>query len=74
MSVSAEFLAEAQELIDSYSQLLLWLETQLRAGAELDPELLNAAFRALHTLKGLAGMVEDRMSWPRVFICRPSKE
>jgi two-component system chemotaxis sensor kinase CheA len=57
LSASAEFLAEAQELIESYSQQLLGLEAQLRGTGELDPDLLNAAFRALHTLKGLAGMI-----------------
>jgi two-component system chemotaxis sensor kinase CheA len=57
LSASAEFLAEAQELLESYSQQLLGLEAQLRGTGELDPDLLNAAFRALHTLKGLAGMI-----------------
>jgi two-component system chemotaxis sensor kinase CheA len=57
LNASAEFLAEAQELIESYSQQLQGLEAQLRGTGELDPDLLNAAFRALHTLKGLAGMI-----------------
>jgi two-component system chemotaxis sensor kinase CheA len=57
MSDSSEFVAEAQELIDGYSQQLLALDAQLRDAGEPDPDLLNGAFRALHTLKSLAGMV-----------------
>jgi two-component system chemotaxis sensor kinase CheA len=57
VSDSSEFIAEAQELIDGYSQQLLAIDAQLRDAGEPDPELLNAAFRALHTLKSLAAMV-----------------
>jgi len=52
---SAEFLSEAQEVIESFSRNLLQLDAQQRSG-EFDPDLLNAAFRAIHSLKGLAGL------------------
>jgi len=52
---AAEFIAEAQEVIETFSRTLLELEAQTRAGGA-DPELLNAAFRAIHSLKGLAGL------------------
>ena len=47
----AGFLAEAQEMLRLYEQSLLVLEN-----APDDPEQLNAAFRAAHTIKGGAGM------------------
>ncbi len=52
---SAEFLSEAQEVIESFSRNLLQLDAQQRSG-DYDPDLLNAAFRAIHSLKGLAGL------------------
>ncbi len=52
---SAEFLSEAQEVIEAFSRNLLQLDAQQRTG-EFDPDLLNAAFRAIHSLKGLAGL------------------
>ncbi len=52
---SAEFLSEAQEVIESFSRNLLQLDAQQRSG-DFDPDLLNAAFRAIHSLKGLAGL------------------
>ena len=52
---AAEFIAEAQEVIETFSRTLLELEAQSRTGST-DPELLNAAFRAIHSLKGLAGL------------------
>jgi two-component system chemotaxis sensor kinase CheA len=50
-----EFFSEAQELVESLSRNLLALDTALRGGGE-DPALINEAFRAVHTLKGLAGL------------------
>lgn len=52
---AAEFIAEAQEVIETFSRTLLELEAQSRTGST-DPDLLNAAFRAIHSLKGLAGL------------------
>jgi two-component system chemotaxis sensor kinase CheA len=48
----ADFLSEAQESVDSLGKDLLRLDGQ----ADPDPDLLNAVFRAAHTLKGLASM------------------
>jgi two-component system chemotaxis sensor kinase CheA len=50
-----EFFSEAQELVESLSRNLLALDETLKTGAE-DPSLINEAFRAVHTLKGLAGL------------------
>ena len=52
---ASEFIAEAQEVIETFSRTLLELEAQTRSGGA-DPDLLNAAFRAIHSLKGLAGL------------------
>jgi len=52
---SNEFLSEAQEVIEAFSRNLLELDSQQRVG-EHDPDLLNAAFRAVHSLKGLAAL------------------
>src|SRR5512144_1553100 len=50
---TSEFVSEAQENIDALGRDLLRLD---RGGDELDPDLLNAVFRAAHTLKGLSSM------------------
>ncbi len=50
-----DFFSEAQELVDGLSRDLLALDEQSRKG-EGDPELVNDVFRAVHTLKGLAGL------------------
>lgn len=52
---SSEFLSEAQEVVESFSRNLLQLDAQQRSG-DYDPDLLNAAFRAIHSLKGLAAL------------------
>jgi two-component system, chemotaxis family, sensor kinase CheA len=53
--VREEFLSEAQEIVETLSRDLLLLEQSQREGRS-DPDLLNDIFRAVHTLKGLAGM------------------
>jgi len=50
-----EFLSEAQEIVETLSRNLLDLDTSVRSGS-IDPALINEAFRAVHTLKGLAGL------------------
>ena len=50
-----EFFSEAQELVDGLGRDLLALDHGLKRG-ETDPELINDVFRAVHTLKGLAGL------------------
>jgi len=52
---SSEFLSEAQEVVESFSRSLLELDAQQRRG-DYDPDLLNAAFRAIHSLKGLSSL------------------
>ena len=47
---SSEFLSEAQDVIEELSRNLLELDSQQRAGQQYDPDLLNAAFRAVHSL------------------------
>lgn len=50
-----EFFSEAQEIIETLSKNLLALDASLREEFS-DPGLVNEAFRAVHTLKGLAGL------------------
>ncbi len=50
-----EFVAESQEIIESLSRDLLLLDHGQKEGA-VDPDLVNAVFRGVHTLKGIAGM------------------
>jgi two-component system chemotaxis sensor kinase CheA len=50
-----DFLSEAQEIIEGFNRSLLRLDEDLR-GNRFDPEVLNEAFRAMHSLKGLAGL------------------
>lgn len=47
-----EFLAEAEEIVESLNSDLM----RLSSGGKKDPSLLNNIFRASHTLKGLSGM------------------
>jgi two-component system chemotaxis sensor kinase CheA len=50
-----EFIAEAQEIIEALSRDLLLLDHGQKQGNP-DPDLINAVFRGVHTLKGIAGM------------------
>jgi two-component system chemotaxis sensor kinase CheA len=50
-----EFLSEAQEIVEAFNRDLLALDEQ-RAGGTFDPEVINDAFRAVHSLKGLSGL------------------
>ena len=57
-----EFFSEAQEIIEGLSRDLLALDETAGKG-EPDPDLVNDVFRAVHTLKGLAGLFgAQRMS------------
>ncbi|HET9552069.1 MAG TPA: Hpt domain-containing protein, partial [Anaeromyxobacteraceae bacterium] len=49
----SDFVSEAQETIDALGKGLMRLEGR---GADPDPDLLNAVFRAAHSLKGLSSM------------------
>jgi two-component system chemotaxis sensor kinase CheA len=50
-----EFFSEAQEIIENLSRNLLALDVAQKSGSP-DASLINEAFRAVHTLKGLAGL------------------
>lgn len=50
-SVIGTFIAESQELLQQMEDALLQIEQQPK-----DPELINAIFRAAHTIKGSAGL------------------
>jgi two-component system chemotaxis sensor kinase CheA len=50
-----EFLSEAHDIVETLSRNLLLLDAQDRGG-ERDPSIVNEAFRAVHTLKGLSGL------------------
>jgi two-component system, chemotaxis family, sensor kinase CheA len=50
-----EFFAEAQENLEHLSRDLVLLD-EGRASGRFDPEVLNDAFRAVHSIKGLAGL------------------
>ncbi len=50
-----EFLSEAQEIVEQFNRDLLVLDSE-RAGGSFDPEVINDAFRAVHSLKGLSGL------------------
>src|SRR6516165_6845354 len=50
-----EFLSEAQEIGETLNRDLLQLD-EGRAAGRFDPEVLNDAFRAVHSLKGLSGL------------------
>jgi two-component system, chemotaxis family, sensor kinase CheA len=56
----AEFLSEAQELVETLSRNLLSLEQGRAGGGRVDPEHLNEAFRSVHTLKSLSGLFGDK--------------
>jgi len=50
-----DFFSEAQEIIEELARNLLSLDETLRQGKS-DPSLINDAFRAVHTLKGLSSL------------------
>lgn len=50
-----DFLAEAEDILESANQTLLSLESGQATGS-IDPDQVNALFRAIHSFKGLAGM------------------
>src|SRR6266404_1903827 len=50
-----EFLSEAQEIVETFNRDLLALD-EGRAQGRYEPEVINDAFRAVHSLKGLSGL------------------
>ena len=53
--VREDFFSEAQEIIEGLSRNLLKLDDAHRSNRS-DPSLVNEAFRAVHTLKGLSSL------------------
>jgi two-component system chemotaxis sensor kinase CheA len=53
--VLQEFLSEAQEIVENLNRDLLGLDAQRESG-RFDPDIVNDVFRAVHSLKGLAGL------------------
>jgi len=51
-----EFLAEAEEIVDSLNSDLLTIHESVSSGRKVDPSLLNNIFRAAHSLKGISGL------------------
>ena len=53
-----EFVSEAEEILDRLCTDLAELQSQRETGdGDVDPDVVNSAFRSAHSLKGLAGMV-----------------
>ena len=50
-----EFLAEAEDILEDLNQHLIHLE-EMAVGGTFDPDIVNAIFRGVHSLKGLSGM------------------
>lgn len=50
-----DFLAEAEEIIETINLELVRLADQIESGAA-DPETINGIFRGAHSLKGISGM------------------
>lgn len=63
-----EFLSEAQEIVEQFNRDLLAMNNASQrhdptgGGLPVEPDLINSAFRAVHSLKGLSGLSGvDRM-------------
>ncbi|TWH02547.1 Hpt domain-containing protein, partial [Pseudoxanthomonas taiwanensis] len=64
--IAADFIVEAQEILDRLGEQLVELER-----APQDSEQLNAVFRGFHTLKGGAGFLGIQ---PMVELCHAAEE
>ncbi|MDA8431898.1 MAG: chemotaxis protein CheA [Nitrospiraceae bacterium] len=53
-SSKKEFIAEAEELLEESQRLILEIQDSFSAG--VNPDTINALFRAMHTLKGVSGL------------------
>jgi two-component system, chemotaxis family, sensor kinase CheA len=49
-----EFIAEAEDLLEESQRLILEIQETFSTG--LNPDTINALFRAMHTLKGVSGL------------------
>lgn len=60
--VRDEFLSESQEIVEQLNRDLLAINSASQhrdpsgEGSRVDPDLINSAFRAVHSLKGLSGL------------------
>lgn len=52
-----EFIAEGEELLESFHRDLVKIDDSLKEKSRIPPELINSVFRAAHTLKGMSAMV-----------------
>jgi two-component system chemotaxis sensor kinase CheA len=53
-SSKKEFIAEGEELLDESQRLILEIQDTFSTG--VNPDIINALFRAMHTLKGVSGL------------------
>lgn len=53
-SSESDFIAECEDILEEAGRLLLEIQEGMESG--IDPDLVNALFRAMHTLKGLGGL------------------
>ncbi|MHB8482460.1 MAG: chemotaxis protein CheA [Nitrospiria bacterium] len=56
-SLLKDFIVEAEEIIETVDQNLYLLASENNNGEEPSPSVIHSLFRAVHTLKGSAGMV-----------------
>jgi two-component system chemotaxis sensor kinase CheA len=49
-----EFIAEAEDLLQESQNLILEIQDSVSTG--INPDTINALFRAMHTLKGVSGL------------------
>ncbi|MBI1818893.1 MAG: chemotaxis protein CheA [Nitrospirae bacterium] len=52
-----DFMAEAEEIIETMEQNLYALDTERNSASGASPNTVHSMFRAIHTLKGAAGMI-----------------
>lgn len=52
-----DFMVEAEEIIETVDQSLFSLDSEKKSDSGISPDTVHSLFRAIHTLKGTAGMV-----------------
>lgn len=52
-----DFMIEAEEILETVDQSLFSLDTEKKSASGISPNTIHSLFRAIHTLKGTAGMV-----------------
>jgi two-component system chemotaxis sensor kinase CheA len=56
-AVLKDFMIEAEEIIETVDQSLFSLDAEKKSESGISPNTVHSLFRAIHTLKGTAGMV-----------------